>query len=171
MTAPILTQHYLKSRLHYDPDTGAFTWRTSGPHRRAGNIAGSLDGRGYVQIYIDNAPYKAHRLAFLYMTGAMPTHCTDHINHVRYDNCWSNLREVTDHENRKNVPLRTTNKSGYHGVYWDKRRCKWRVKIGVNGKQLWGGTFASKQEAIARRKELEAEHGYHNNHGSETLRR
>lgn len=46
--------------------------------------------------------YKASRLAWLYMTGEWPKYEMDHINHVKDDNRWVNLRDVTPAENCAN---------------------------------------------------------------------
>ena len=66
-----MDQQRLKQRLHYNPDTGIFTWRA--PEKRGHNpegwIAGSHCGKGYLVIGVDKKVYKAHRLAWLYMTG------------------------------------------------------------------------------------------------------
>lgn len=45
------------------------------------------------------------------------------------------------------------NKSGHKGINWDNKRKKWRVTIGISGKQLHVGYFDNKDEAIAARKE------------------
>ena len=62
-----LTAEYLRSVLHYDPETGAFTWSVARGNRRAGVIAGSPHADGYLRIRIMGRPYLVHRLAYLYM--------------------------------------------------------------------------------------------------------
>ena len=63
-----LTQEKLKALLHYDPDTGAFT-RLAG--RTCGNTV-RTESRGYIIVSVDGRLFRAHRLAFLYMTGELP---------------------------------------------------------------------------------------------------
>jgi hypothetical protein len=86
--------------LAYDPETGDFLWRKSRSRvARAGDIAGSEDGQGYVVIMVNQRHYQAHRLAFLFMTGKWPVGVIDHINTIRNDNRWCNLRELSRLEN------------------------------------------------------------------------
>lgn len=91
-----LTAGRLKELLTYDPETGVFIWRgwRSGS-AVAGSVAGSLHSDGYVCIKIGRCLYRAHRLAFLYMTGSRPIGQVDHINMNRADNRWCNLRETS----------------------------------------------------------------------------
>lgn len=78
-----LTQSRLKELLHYDPETGVFTRRTTRGGCASGTIAGTPHVAGYRSLYVDRAHYLAHRLSFLYMTGAFPKGDVDHINGVR----------------------------------------------------------------------------------------
>jgi len=57
---------------------------------------------GYTQITVDYRNYTAHRLAWLWMTGAWPKIDIDHRNGVRCDTRWSNLREATRSQNGQN---------------------------------------------------------------------
>lgn len=99
-----LTQARLKELLHYDPDSGVFTWRvTVGPRGHAGSVAGSLTQEGYWKIQISRSPYQSHRLAVLYMTGEWPEADVDHRDGVRINNAWSNLRLCTRGENQQNL--------------------------------------------------------------------
>ena len=98
-----LTQEELKELLHYDPDTGVFTWKKGRQGRiKKGGIAGNEDQSGYCKIVVKGKRYGAHRLAFLYMEGYFPEHQVDHINRDRGDNRWVNLREATHTCNMRN---------------------------------------------------------------------
>lgn len=93
-----ITQSQLKELFHYSPGTGQFYRKTStNSCARIGDKAGSVRS-GYIVIGICGKSYLAHRLAFLYMQGEMPPEQVDHINHIRDDNRWLNLREAS-HEN------------------------------------------------------------------------
>ena len=81
-----LTQERLKELLHYDPETGYFTWKISPNNAvKVGSVAGT-SMNNYIRIIIDHKAYLAHRLAFLYMEGYFPEHEVDHINRIRDDN-------------------------------------------------------------------------------------
>jgi len=165
MTNQILTQSRLKSLLHYCPDTGDLTWTKSRHGVKVGSIAGYTHHTGYIMLSIDSKRYLAHRLAFLYMTGEFPENHTDHINHVRSDNRWLNLRKATRQENQKNRSIFKNNTSGHVGVSWCNRSKKWLVQININNKNTFIGHFTDIKEAIFSRWLAEDEHGYHKNHG------
>jgi len=140
----------LRELLHYDPDTGVFTWIKTAAHRvPAGTVAGALSNKGYLRIQIDRKIYPAHRLAWLYVHGTWPRGFVDHINRNRVDNRISNLRDVNASQNVRNCGLRATNTSGYKGVsYWTERK-KWAAQIRLNGKNKLLGMFATPEEASA----------------------
>lgn len=170
----MLTQEYLRSILDYNPETGVFTWLENGGRpkswntRWAGKSAGSTNKSGYTCLSISFRGHKkrmlAHRLAFIYMEGEAPEQ-VDHINGLRGDNRWENLRAVDNFINSRNQKLRNTNTSGHNGVYWCKRRSLWYVRIGLRGKNLHGGYFENKQDAIKARSELDVKLNYHSQHG------
>lgn len=150
IVAPDFDQLYLKSILHYDPDTGIFTWLAALSDRiRVGNHAGYRRPDGYLLIRINKQTYRAHRLAWMYVHGRWPTNQIDHINCDPRDNRIVNLREATQSQNNMNVGARRTNTSGYKGVSWHKAHNKWRAVIQVNGKHKHLGLFATAEEAAA----------------------
>ena len=163
----MITQTKLKEILHYNPETGVFTWLIRPANRvKIGDIAGYKDNLGYIVIAALGQQYKAHRLAWLYMAGEWPKHQIDHISHIRHDNKWLNLRDATPSENQRNTTKRKDNTSGCAGVHWNKEREKWQSQIAVNGKTTYLGIFKDKFEAICCRKSASNKCGYHSNHGA-----
>ena len=84
-----------------------------------------------------------HRLAFLYMKGTIPEY-VDHINRIRTDNRWLNLRACTSSENTLNKKL-GTNKSGFPGIYPQKKH--WVVTFTYQ-KTKYAKSFPTLSEAI-----------------------
>jgi hypothetical protein len=71
----------------------------------------------------------------------------DHINGIRDDNRWINLRTATRQENCYNRGKQLNNKSGYKGVSWNNSRSKWVAQIVINGKKKHLGLFIAKEQA------------------------
>jgi len=146
----MLDQFELKRLWHYDPEAGLFTRLVATGNGKVGDVAGCRDHYGYIVIGIAGKLYKAHRLAFLYIIGAFPTSEVDHINSVRNDNRWINLRDATRSVNCQNLRKPPANNtSGYLGVAWHKQSKKWHAKIMVNSKQISLGLFDDACEAGA----------------------
>ena len=143
----MIAQSRLKELLHYDPDTGDFTWLVQAGRIRIGDIAGSQHSRGYRDIRVDGKSYYAHRLAWLWMTGAWPVAGMDHRNGVRDDNRWGNLREATSAENQQNRATNNNNKCGFTGVCWCRQRRKWRAYINISGRNKYLGLFTTPEAA------------------------
>ena len=138
----------LKALLHYDPDTGHFTWlRMARPNVSAmvGKRAGFLTDLGYRRIKVDGGCYAAHHLAWLYMTGEWPASEMDHANRDRDDNRWSNLRLATRSENMRNTRTYKNNSTGQRGVR--PSGSKWTARIDINKRAVWLGTFPTFEEA------------------------
>lgn len=165
MTKTILTQKLLKRIFKYNKETGKFTKLFTSGSTRKGDIAGTTQKNGYIQIEINKKGYKAHRLAWLYVKGYFPKEQIDHINHVRSDNRFLNLRECTNAENAKNNSKHKNNTSGFVGVNFRGDVGMWQARICVNGKRVNLGCFSSKIEAINARKNANVKYGYHKNHG------
>lgn len=160
----MLTQEELKQYLHYNPETGIFTWVKSVKGSRGkGKEAGTLTRKGYVDVSIAGKKYGLHRLAFLYMTGEIP-HNVDHINNVKNDNRWCNLRAATVTQNSYNYKG-TGSSTGYRNVYYDPRGVKKFFVVIVANKVVHKlGYFMTPEEANevakSKRKELHGEFAY-----------
>jgi len=142
-----LTAELAREFYCYDAETGVLQWRKK-PCARvdAGDIAGALNGDGYLQVGFKYKVYTAHRIAWIYVTGAWPKGQVDHINGVRTDNRWLNLRDVSASINQQNRrTLAGNNSSGFTGV----RRFQnaWRAGIWVGGTNTFLGYFKTKEEA------------------------
>ena len=143
----VLTQEILKQNLHYNPDTGLFTWVFSNRARKTGQAAGTVTVYGYIQISLMGKLYKAQRLAWLYMTGEWPNLTVDHKNRQQQDNRWGNLRLATPSQQSANRS-KSKPKSGCKGVTYRSRYIHpWSAYIGVNRKQICIGRFDTKEEA------------------------
>ena len=143
-----LTAERLRELLHYDPETGVFTWRESRHnHVRVGTIAGH-NNHGYLRIHIGDKSYGAHRLAWLHVYGKWPSDQIDHIDGKPLNNRIINLREAIHAQNVQNQYRPHTNgQSGLLGVTHSFG--KWKAQINVSGKKIYLGTFESKETAHA----------------------
>lgn len=140
----MLTQKRLKELILYDSETGII--------KRISNGKPILtNSRGYVVVYVDGRLYFAHRLAWLYMTGNEPENQIDHIDGIKNNNKFSNLRDVTNAINTQNThKARPCNKStGLLGVTANKRDGTFKAQIKINGKNLYLGDFFNPELAHA----------------------
>ena len=158
----MLTQTEFKSRFKYDPDTGLFTRIKCFHSRYIGEAVGCIDKDGYLIINISKKLYKAHRLAFLYMTGSFPASTVDHIDRNKINNKWENLRDVSMSVNKQNmVNARKGNSTGFLGVSFCNTYKKFVAGIKVNGKRKQIGYYATPELAhtayLATKKVLHAQ--------------
>lgn len=155
----LITQKEALDLFDYCPDTGVLLWKKSG--KIAGNISVS---DGYISVYCRGRNYKAHRIAWLIMYGEWPIQ-VDHVDHNRINNKISNLRNVSQTENSRNMRLRRRNTSGHVGVCWHKKGNKWMAYIHLAGKFKSLGLFSDISDAVAARNKASENYGFHKNHG------
>jgi len=147
-----LSHDELKRMLNYSPETGVFTWTedASKPHRhhlRKG-VAGTVNKKGYRSIMVNLQKYKAHRLAWFFMTGKWPSGQIDHRNTIKDDNRFENLREATNEQNCRNRIYRQS-KTPYRGVGLYSKSGKWYAAIHYEKKRRHLGYFDTPEEASA----------------------
>ena len=170
--SPCMTRSELQSHLHYDPDTGIFTWRyrPSVPRhvnsRFAGKTAGSTNTQGYTQIRIHNQRYLAHTLAVIYMLDMVPEEVC-HNDHNPANIAWDNLQITKPYGRRKNSSRHRDNTSGVVGVCWDKETNRWLAYISNDKERIRLGRYTDFNEAVAIRRAAERKYGYNENHGKD----
>lgn len=147
MSKPPLTHARLVHLLDYRQDTGEFFWRLSESSRMvAGARAGTNHSAGYRRICVDRAFYYAHRLAWFYVNGELPTLQIDHINQIKTDNRITNLRAVTPAGNIQNRFKNKNITSGYKGV--SRHECgNWAAEITFNSKKRYLGLYPTAEAA------------------------
>ena len=154
---------HLRGMLKYMPRKGVFIWlihkQSYGGRVHPGAVAGthSKDSKGAkrVNIKADGKYYKAHRLAFLFMTGKWPPRKkdVDHKDGDGFNNKWSNLRPATRGQNNHNRHcIAVNNKSGKTGVSWSKQNKKWLARVTVEGEITHLGHYSKLKEAVAARR-------------------
>ena len=111
------------------------------------------DSNGYIRIKIGGKLYRAHRLIMMAFVGESDQD-VDHINRIKTDNQFENLRYCTRSENSLNREW-VDNAKGYS---W--HRNKWEARININNKPKHLGSF--EKEADARQAFLDAKLKYRN---------
>ncbi len=168
----------LNKLLKYDEKTGQLTWRRRDsshfPKDRIGRTwnarwAGrsafqSAHQKGYMCGGLLGKTCLAHRVIWKMVTGEEPD-TIDHVNGIKSDNRWANLRSVSNAENHRNMPLQKNNTSGFPGVSLHRRDNVWTAMISVDGKPRYLGRYRCKTGAILARKRGEQEFAFHENHG------
>jgi hypothetical protein len=138
-----VTRARLRELLHYDRDTGEFRWR-----ERIGDEVALGHAAGCVRICILGRTYRAHQLAWLYMTGRWGRPLIDHRDGDATNNRWANLRRATASENGANSRCRD-NISGYKGVVLCRGSGRWRASVCKDGQRRHLGMFATPEAAHA----------------------
>lgn len=136
----------LRALFDYDPATGDLRWRIRKAQRvHTGSIAGCQTVQGYRSVEVGGRGYRVHRVIWCMVTGQWPANQVDHVNRIRDDNRWCNLREATNSENQHNISARARNTSGHKGVC--REGTKWRARISHDGRREYLGSFETAEQA------------------------
>lgn len=138
-----MTPERIKTLYFYDMETGYFWHRLSAGNRPKNRPAGFQTNKGYRCLSIDGFQVMAHRAAWAVVTGAWPMGHIDHIDGVRSNNSFCNLRECTQGENMQNIKkkFRPLGVDLPTGVSFHKKTKKFRAVITVNYKRHHLGYF------------------------------
>lgn len=142
-----LSHEHLLSILSYYKESGNFVWLVTSGRAVRGQIAGHIRKDGYVQIIIEKRQYRAHRLAWFYVTGEWPRGRLDHEDNCGSNNRWDNLRPATHSQNMANRKLNANSSTGYKGV--SQRGKKYRAYVNKDGRRHYLGLFGTGAEAAA----------------------
>jgi hypothetical protein len=164
MTTESITQDYVKQSFEYRD--GELYWKVK-PSKKIsiGKKAGNKREDGYCLTMVNGKRYLNHRLIFLMHHGCLPEFI-DHIDGNPSNNKIENLRAAKSTENQHNRKLGKDNTSGVKGVDWHARSKKWMVRIRVNNKRKYFGSFDNLE--LAGLVAQEARNKYHRefaNHG------
>ena len=139
---------FVEKGFTYNPETGDI-------FNHNNKIVDKVGKTGYINCFYceNNKNYncKSHRLAWYIMTGEIAEQ-VDHINGIRTDNRFVNLRNVSNQKN-------SFNRKKVKGYYWRKDIMKYRSYIKLNYKQIHIGYFDTEEEA--RQAYLNAKKEYH----------
>lgn len=136
---------HLMANYTYDRDKGQVF------NNRMGKPALGLSDHGYLRVisHLNNKhlTHKAHHVVWFFEYGEWPTSCMDHIDGVKNNNHYTNLRLVTSRENVQAYQKSQKSSSPYQGVYWNKQNKKFHAYIKVKRKQTHLGSFTCELEA------------------------
>ena len=82
----------------------------------------------------------------------------DHWDRDKTNNELDNLRLLDNSRQQHNIDIKSNNRSGHTGVFWDKKGNKWRAYIGhpeVKGKKIWLYRGDSYDDAVKAREDAE----------------
>jgi len=146
----MMNKEYLHELFKYD-DGLIWTKVTKYNPHLLDTFAGNLHAAsGYYRVRIDGMLYRLHRIVWVYHNGDIPSgKFVDHIDGDKSNNRIENLRLANYSQNQHNRKLCSTNTSGVKGVYWDKKKKKWRGRLEAMGKKIHVGYFDTLEEAEA----------------------
>jgi len=154
-----LTQELLKELLHYDPDTGEFTWKERPLdmfkmkraclmwNTRFSNTKAGTESKGGYSITINYHQFMSRILAWIYVYGYFPEKELCAIDGNEYNDAIKNIRYATRTDIR-NKARKNINNKFLMGVDKKSKGC-YTARICVNKKQIHLGTFDTQEKAHA----------------------
>jgi hypothetical protein len=113
-----------------------------------GDVAGTFDRQRYLKITINGRKFRAHQLAWLFMTGEWCSLLIDHRDGDPANNRWNNLRRATVSQNTANRRRQRNNVCGFKGVV-RTRSGRWCARIYKHGRRHHLGNFLTPEAAHA----------------------
>ncbi len=135
----------VRPREHFISDRTWRGWNTQNSLKEAG----SLTGHGRKQrwkIGLDFRLFRRHVIIWAFHYGEWRLGI-DHKDRNSLNDCIENLRVANQSQNIANSTIYSTNRSGFKGVFWDKRRQTWIASIKVDYRGRYLGRFDDPEEA------------------------
>lgn len=115
---------------------------------KAGDIAGSNKGNGYLAVAIANIKYYTHRIVWEMLQGNIPDGMMiDHIDRNTHNNKIANLRLITKSSNATNAKKFKNNTSGFKGVSKHKTNGNYVAYVCYQYKKIHLGCFDTAEDA------------------------
>lgn len=140
--------YHLRSVLTYNSQTGVLKWNGRDRWHRKGQIAGTPGPKGYLYLSVGGVRYQAHRVAYMIYTGKLLKGEIDHLNGIRTDNRWANIKDGSHRDNMRNMAIHRKGK--LPGATLIKASGKWRSSISCFGRKIHLGTYDTEAEAHIR---------------------
>lgn len=164
LTKELPSYDLLRETFDYRPLSGELVWIKVGLRSSSLGHVVKKNGLGkYPMVKLNGVRYRAHRLIWVWMTGAPPQGEIDHINRDPTDNRWCNLRDVSPQTNQRNRRP-SSNKYGIVGVSrgpYPGWGYVWKVRIVVDNKSIGLGRYYDFFDACCARKSAENRYGWH----------
>lgn len=154
------TPEQIAKELRVD-EKGNLWWKRSASGRRRDEPVGSKHSQiGYLRFMVLGHRYLAHVICWVLYYKEWPESHIDHIDGNTFNNRKSNLRKVTQSENKHNPQkLQDNNTSGVPGVKYLKRDNTWMAALNIRGTRIYGGVYRNYEDAVEARRQLEVKHG------------
>lgn len=137
----MLSAERLREVVAYNQEAGQFI------RIATGEVVGRVGWKGYVSIDIDGVPYRAHRLAWLFVYGKWPSKQLDHRDGDKENNRILNLREATNHQNTFNAKGHSRKYDLPRGVKKNPGESGFIASIKISGRTKHLGSFRTPEQA------------------------
>jgi hypothetical protein len=147
MTTPLSVDQLaalVRLKFEYDRESGILSRKMA----KGLKPVGTLNSEGYLVTKLSVKQYRVHRLAWLIVHGKWPEWEIDHINGLKTDNRWANLRDVPPslNQHNKHKPQRNSSTS-YRGV--TRRGNRFAAALEADGRSIFAGLYDTPEEASA----------------------
>jgi hypothetical protein len=140
----VIDLELIREHLRYEPESGQIFWtKKAGRRSVVGAEAGTVTTQGYRMVTLCGEMCFAHRIAWFFQNGELPSTRLDHVNGDRLDNRIANLRQADAFQNRWNS--RRVGQKLPKGVSQHHR--KFRALITARGHRSDLGYFDTPEEA------------------------